>query len=234
VGDVLRLAPAKEYQAGSAFSLSSVALGSDIAFSTYFRFRISQSGGISDADGLGADGIVFVLQTVSNTAGGAGGGIGYMGLQPSIGVEFDTWNNGDWDNYNGNHIGINLHGSMDSFEHVVYPIRFNNSEIWHAWVDYSGQTQELEVRLGNNYTRPADPVLSYMVDLAQEIAPQAYVGFTAGTGSAYGDHDILSWEFRNTFSPIDPEQPPISVPDGASSLMLFGVALAGMRIVRRQ
>jgi hypothetical protein len=232
VGNVLRLTPTTANQSGSAFSLSPVALGSDIAFSTYFRFRISEPGGIIDADGQGADGIVFALQTVSNTAGGLGGGIGYSGLSPSVGVEFDTWNNGSGDLNNGNHIGINLNGDMASVALAPYPTRMNDGDVWHAWVDYNGLSNELEVRLGTSAARPVVPFLSHTVDLASEIAASAFVGFTSGTGSAFGNHDILSWEFRNTFDPVDPTRRPSGVPDGGGSLVLLGLALAGLGWVR--
>lgn len=44
----------------------------------------------------GADGLAFVLQQVSTNVGVVGGGIGYEGLRPSLAVEFDTYQNGDY------------------------------------------------------------------------------------------------------------------------------------------
>lgn len=86
-GRVLRLT--NNYsQSGSAFLTSPFSLASNASFSSYFEFQFTNQGR------GGADGIVFTVQTVSNTAGGGGGGIGYAGLAPSIGVEFDNWNNG--------------------------------------------------------------------------------------------------------------------------------------------
>ena len=41
----------------------------------------------------GADGIAFVIQPLASDLGGTGGGIGYQGIDPSVAVEFDTWNN---------------------------------------------------------------------------------------------------------------------------------------------
>jgi len=81
-------------QSGSAFLTNSINLANQASFSTFFTFNISHPMGISDGDGQGADGIVFVVQTVSNTAGGAGGGIGYLGINNSVGIELDTWDNG--------------------------------------------------------------------------------------------------------------------------------------------
>lgn len=46
-------------------------------------------------DGNGADGFAFVMRGVgSQDIGNVGGGIGYEGINPSIAIEYDTWNNG--------------------------------------------------------------------------------------------------------------------------------------------
>ena len=109
-GRVLRLTPALFNQSGSAFSTSQIALGAGDTFSTFFQFRFTQPGGIDPADG-----ITFTLQTVSNTAGGAGGGMGYAGLTPSVAIEFDTFNNGGNDGNSSNHIAIDIDG------HIIDP-----------------------------------------------------------------------------------------------------------------
>jgi hypothetical protein len=169
-------------QSGSAFSTSAISLAANVSFSTYFSFNISNPMGISDGDGQGADGLVFVVQTVSNTAGGPGGGIGYLGLPKSVGIEFDTWDNGSWDDNNGNHVGINLRGNIDSEVQANIGTRMNNSATWHSWVDYNGTTDLLEVRLSENSTRPVAATLSYTVDLTSVLeTTNAFVGFTSGT-----------------------------------------------------
>jgi hypothetical protein len=146
---------------------------------------------------------VFVAQTVANTAGGIGGGIGYLGLANSVGVEFDTWDNGAQDGSNGNHIGINLAGSVDSVVRQNIATRMNNGAVWYAWVDYDGASDALEVRLAQTNARPAAANITHTVDLVGVLGqPDAFVGFTSGTGSAGGDHDIRSWTFINEYNPI--------------------------------
>ncbi|MGB3429471.1 MAG: hypothetical protein WBA53_15000, partial [Burkholderiaceae bacterium] len=51
-------------QSGSAFLTNAINLADQASFSTFFTFNISNPQGISDGDGQGADGIVFVVQTV--------------------------------------------------------------------------------------------------------------------------------------------------------------------------
>jgi hypothetical protein len=228
VGPALRLTPATTGQAGSAFSTSPVTLAANVSFSSFFTFSITNSGGISDGDGVGADGLVFVVQTNSNNVGSSGGGIGYTGIPNSLGVEFDTYDNGPASgDPDGNHVNFDFGGSFSSTATAVsIPTRMNDGGIWSAWVDYDGTTNTLELRLLEGSTvRPTTALLTENVNLATVLgSTNAFVGFTSGTGSAFGDHDILSWEFRDTFNPIVTPPGTGAVPE-PSTYGVFGAAL---------
>ena len=230
-GTVLRLTPANYYQAGSAFSTTLVPLNDASSFSTAFTFRITSSGGIGDADGAGADGIAFVVQPLANNVGGVGGGIGYAGITSSLAVEFDTYNNGGIDDNDGNHVGIDENGDLNSVLLTPVSTRFNNGALWYAWIDYNGATTDLQVRLSQTSTRPTDPLLeSNSIDLSSILGQNsAYVGFTSGTGAGYGNHDIVSWQFNNTYKPIDNVG---GVPDGGSTTLLLGIGLLSLVAAR--
>lgn len=235
--NVLRLVPAAQNQLGAAFLTSPVSLGSGASFSSVFQFRISNSGGIADTDGAGGDGIVFVVQGLGSNIYGSNysGGMGYSGITNSIGIEFDTWNNTQtgsaYDGNNGNHIGLDLNGNISSAAQVNLPTgagnvdRLNNGNVWTSWVDYNGATQLLEVRLaqGTGASRPDTALLNYSLDLAGTLGTTSpYFGFTSGTGGAWGDHDILSWQ-------LDPL--PVPVP---AAFWLFGTGLLGLIGVARR
>lgn len=239
VSNVLRVTPANFGQAGSAFSQTTITLGTGNSFSTFFSFQITGSGGSADGDGLGADGITFTVQPIANTAGGAGGGIGYLGISNSVAIEFDTWNNGSGaGDPDGNHIGVDLNGSVNSVVTMPVATRLNDGGVWYAWVDYNGSV--LELRLSQTNSRPAAPTLTHAVNLAAVIGTtQAFVGFTSGTGAAFGNHDILSWVFDNSFSPIGaaptaPSQiPTLSQWAVLLSALMLGIA-AWMALARRR
>lgn len=70
----------------------SIWYANQIDLSESFELEFLMSYGAVDLNG--ADGMVFVMQTVGTFAmGGAGGGMGFDGFSPSFGVEFDTYQN---------------------------------------------------------------------------------------------------------------------------------------------
>jgi hypothetical protein len=213
-GAVLRLASADYWQSGSAFSTVTVNAST---FSTHFRFRISDRGGtlFDDNTVVGADGLVFVVQPVSASIGGAGEGIGYEGISPSVGVEFDTWHNSYNNDPDSNHLGIDLNGNVDhgpgSPNTLGVTPDFDDGNIWDAWIDYDGTT--LEVRANQTGVRPVAAMLSENLNISSQLGgvTDAYVGFTAGTGWDWGNHDIISWEYRDEYAPISGVPEPSTV-----------------------
>jgi len=186
---VLRLLDGLGSQAASAFWTVPVSLddGDRVSFSTEFRFRMSEP-----VNG-GADGIVLLLATTPAAVGGMGGGIGYSGVDNSVGIEFDDWHNGCCDP-NANHAGIGIDGEVDTVIEMPLAINLDSGAVWTAWVDYDADTETLEVRANDTGVRPVDPLLSYQVDIVEVLGQsEAYFGFTSASGYASGNFDIYSW-----------------------------------------
>ncbi len=171
------------------------------------------------------------MQTLGNNVGGLGGGIGYDGINNSIAVEFDTWNNGSIDDFSSNHIGIDVNGNIDSVVLAeVTEADMNDGDIWNAWVDYNSVTQLLEARLTRSSTRPALAMIAYTIDLASVLGTtNAFVGFTSGTGAAFANHDVLTWTLEDRFAPIGGG----TVPE-PGTLMLLGTGLALGRLMQKK
>lgn len=224
-------------QGSSAFLTNTFSLASNASFSTFFRFQMTNPTGIGDTDGVGADGIVFAIQTVSNTAGGGGGGIGFQGISPSVGVEFDTFNNGAQDQNDPNHIGIDTNGNMTSIALTHISPRFNDGGVWFAWVDYDGVAKRLEGRVNKTGVRPASPDVSSIVDLPAILGTNnVFVGFTSGCGAGGNTHEIISWQLVGSFQPIDGATPTPTVSAVVPTLSLpmlafLGLALAGVALL---
>ena len=233
-GNMLTLTPAEEGQAGTAWSLVKVHLGNQASFSTVFTFDIKDRGGLAN----GADGLTFTLQNNSNSTGGSGGGIGYGGIPHSATVEFDTYENDEYGDPSSNHVGINVNGVLTSLTTANVSPDFDNGGSWWAWVDYDGVTGNLAVRWAQNSMRPNDPMLSWAMSLPQILGTttspveDAYVGFTAGTGAGWGQHNITSWNFEDSFDPNGAPLP-TTTPEPAS-LVLLATGLGVLGFVRRR
>ncbi len=99
------LTNAQAFEAGSVWYLNKVNLNQP--FDLYFQINL----GCKDADG--ADGMAFVLQQVSTSVGSSGAGLGYSGIQPSLTVEFDTWQNGDLNDPTFDHMSMMRNGNVN-------------------------------------------------------------------------------------------------------------------------
>jgi Legume lectin domain len=223
---LMRLTPSRFFKSGSVFSTNAITFGPSYGFSTRFTFNMNtQRGG-------GADGIVFVIQPRGNSVGGSGGGIGYGGITKSLGVEYDTFSNGAIDEFSNNHIGIDLNGSLNSLvQNNALPFIMDSGKDLTSWIDYNGTTKTIEVRLNNSNVRPLSAILSYNFDLAATIGTtNAFVGFTSGTGGGAANHDLINWEFRDSFAPIIGG----AVPEpGTWGFIITGFAIVGGVLRRR-
>ncbi|MCP4347999.1 MAG: hypothetical protein GY795_21045 [Desulfobacterales bacterium] len=191
-GIVLRITSAESWQGGSFFSKSPLNVSE---FSSFFKFRITQPGGVIDKSGeSGADWLRFVVQAVGTSLGSTGE------IGGSIGAEFDIFQN-NWDP-SSNHIAIDTAGSLShkaDFSDTAYvSTKFDNGKIWYSWVDYDGTV--LELRVSQTQTRPSEPTLSMEVDIPEIIGQNiAYAGFISATGDGWANHDILYWEYRDAY-----------------------------------
>lgn len=229
--NVLRLTPAAEGQAGSAYSIDPILLTGTYAFSTGFTFNINSPGGLAPADGF-----VFTIQPISNSVGTGGSGIGIGGIPRSFGIEFDTFpafGNDPATDHVAVDFGemLDVNGDLASAATAELPSGYLSSGAdLTAWIDYDGAN--LEVRLGSAFDpRPLSALLTYQFDLASVIGGDAaYVGFTSATGSGYENHDIVNWQFRDTFAPITSD-----VPEPANwAMFIAGFGLIGAALRRRR
>ena len=212
-GTVLRLTPALKNQDGAAYSTTPVTLGNNATFSTQFQFRFSQAGGTKPADG-----ITFVLATNATGLGSNGYGMGYQGVSGnSVAIEFDTYDNTNIvfnDGNSSNHVAIDTNGNLTNTNLTnVYGKAtcdfssgnpntaagcMSNGDLWTVNINYDGS--KLTVTLtdpaeGSSFTA----INGYAINLASVLGQNtAYVGFTAGTGNGFENHDIVSWTFANT------------------------------------
>lgn len=166
-GSSIRLTPNQQYTTGSAFLVNPFTLGSNFGFNAYFNFTLGAGG----RSARHADGFTFTLQTLSNKAGASGGNLGFGGINPSLGVEFDTYHNPVNNDPNDNHVAFVTNGILthDPSAPVIPPVLMYDGGTYHVWVDYNGTT--MEVRMNTKVDRStAVLLLSKAIDLKSVMA----------------------------------------------------------------
>jgi hypothetical protein len=183
---VLRLTPGGFRQSGSAWAKPKLDL--DQSFESQFKVYLHHG------SAPGADGIAFLVQSDGPRAlGGWGGGLGYRGIKDSVAVEFDTFRNGT--DPSANHTAVVLHGNPDFHAAVGEPSIPLYGEPFWARINYDAAGHDLRIYVRSLQAGAEEELaLEAPIDLAAEVgANSAWVGFTAGTGTAYSKQDIYSW-----------------------------------------
>lgn len=104
-GDCYQVTPNAPWQNSTMWNNTQIDLTQD--FSMQFTLNLGPDDG-------GADGLVFVLQRIGTTAiGASGGGMGYSSFGTSVGIEFDTFYNPEYNDPVFDHVAIEVNGDVD-------------------------------------------------------------------------------------------------------------------------
>ncbi len=234
-GDRLALTTPAVNQNSAAWLTRPIAFGSDYTFSASMVYDIHTPGGtFADSDGLGGEGMVFVLQSNDNNVLGLGGG--GLGIDNTgstfLAIELDSVATGSFDPDDSlpSHLGVTTN-AQGSVERVRIP-RFNGNAFFagqpgpgvnliYLWVEYNGLSQQLDVYMSSTETRPDDPTLTTSVDLTELFGgdPQLYAGWTASTSDAFNGHDVLSWNILTGVGELGREAESFSVSAAVDALV---------------
>src|SRR5262249_352504 len=145
---------------------------------------------LHDTGDASADSLSFVIQNDPRglaALGAGGGGGGYAGITHSIAIKFDLWTNNTHVPTTGLFINGQSPSTSDqspsgSQDVTVTGLSFASGHPIQVTLFYDGTTlDETLIDLTTNATFTH----TYALNLAQVIGgPQAYVGFTGGTGGA--------------------------------------------------
>ncbi|KAK8527093.1 hypothetical protein V6N12_054319 [Hibiscus sabdariffa] len=193
------------------------------SFSTSFSFAIN-----SLNPGSFGDGLTFFLSPDNQILGSPGG---YLGLvnssQPNqnkfLAVEFDTKLDTEFDDPNGNHVGLDI-DELDSIvtaDPVLQNIDLRSGNLITAWIDYKNDRRVLNVFLSYSTLKPPTPLLSVDIDLSHYLNDDMFVGFSASTEGSTEVHLIHSWRFETFgFLPVRPKSHPHNVSDSSVTEIL--------------
>ncbi|RZC93635.1 hypothetical protein C5167_007672 [Papaver somniferum] len=214
--------------------------GNVFSFSTTFVFSI-----IPEIEGVSGQGIAFVIAPKRELPGARSST--YLGLFNStnngektnhvVAVELDTIYNKDFDDIDGEHVGIDINDLNSDISalsgYTDNNGRFNNLSLIsgypiQVWVEYDGGGKKLNVTIApNNVRKPDAPLISYDRDLSDIILDNMYVGFSSSTSFVLTSHYIMGWSFKiNGEAPqLDLDKLPDLPKRKASKSLLFGVEL---------
>jgi gliding motility-associated-like protein len=168
------------FQSGSAWNRTLFDLNNP------FDFRFSVNLGCKDA--TGADGIVFMLQQQSTSLGASGGGMGFDGVQPSVGILLDTWQNLENNDPVFDHISIQANGVLSHGTDLAGPVRASASSdniedcAWHILrITWDPVTQWLRAYFDGSMRVEAQVNL---IGTIFNNNPNVFWGFTAATGGS--------------------------------------------------
>ncbi|OVA18115.1 Protein kinase domain [Macleaya cordata] len=168
------------------------------SFSTFFSFSISNLNPSSVGGGL-----AFLISPDDETIGESGGLLGLKGSEKGfVGVEFDTLMDLEFDDINGNHVGLDLNSliSAQVVDLDTVEIDLKSGNLVNAWIDYDGPTQMFNVSVSYSNLRPKKPLFSFHVDLNRFVKDFMFVGFSGSTQGSTESHSIEWWSFSSSFS----------------------------------
>jgi hypothetical protein len=215
--------------ASSAFIAS--AFSSASTFTSSFTFTMTGTGFDPQADGL-----TFMIQNNAAGAGalgGGGGGIGADGIDHSVGVGFQSWDNDhatiftDGDVFGGTMplFSDNPDDPDNPFKHPNFLLGGNALNVVNVSVAYDGTTLSYSA-LNTSTGQAISDSLAF--DLAS-LGPQVYFGFTGATGLSYSIEDVSDWDL----AVVGPATG--GVPEPASwGLMIVGFGGMGAVLRRRR
>ena len=211
-GILIQMTPAQKYQRASIWFGEKQYIQD--GFETTFQFQIKKTGAVS------ADAIVFVIQNDNREAiGSSGGHLGYgysdgwetthegedRAIKNSLAIEFDTFENIEFGDPNNNHISIHTNGKDANSSDHRYSLgsetelpSLSDGEIHAVKITYV--PGELRVYLDE----AVEPVLVVSLILADTLnlsSGEAWLGFTAATGGAVQNTNLISWTAEAEKSP---------------------------------
>ncbi|CAH1000273.1 hypothetical protein LEM8419_01423 [Neolewinella maritima] len=179
--ECIRLTPATPYVTGSAWFQNPMDLE--------YPFELTVDLVLGENNDLGADGIVFVFHPTMQT-GYRGEGMGFAGLYPSLGIEFDTYQNIHLGDPVEDHVAVMVHGQLHHGRSLAGPTSVPNLENGGKrplTVSWSPGTQTLQVTLDGELRA------SYTGDIIANVFggnSKVYWGATAATGRKMNFQDV--------------------------------------------
>ncbi|GFP83758.1 L-type lectin-domain containing receptor kinase viii.1 [Phtheirospermum japonicum] len=171
------------------------------SFSTFFSFSVANLNPSSIGGGL-----AFVISPDDEYVGDAGGFMGIAdakgGQSGVVAVEFDTLMDVEFEDINGNHVGLDLNSMVSTrvTDLDTTGVDLKSGDLVNSWIDYSGSTRVIKVYVSYSNLKPKEPVLVSTFNLSDYIVDDfMFVGFSGSTQGSTEIHSIEWWSFTSSF-----------------------------------
>ncbi|OIW02638.1 hypothetical protein TanjilG_24089 [Lupinus angustifolius] len=178
---------------------------SPASFTTFFSFSVINLNPSSIGGGL-----AFLLSPDDDSMGDAGGFLGLGGGGSFVAVEFDTLMDEEFNDINGNHVGVNLNTMVSTqvCDLGDIGIDLKSGDTVNAWIDFDGSNKGLSVWVSYSNLKPKEPVLTLNLDVDQLFNDFMYVGFSGSTQGSTEVHSVEWWSFNSSFDSSGASPPP--------------------------
>nr|XP_010929872.1 L-type lectin-domain containing receptor kinase S.1 [Elaeis guineensis] len=206
------------------------------SFSTSFVFSI-----LPDIPSSPGFGLAFVLSNSTSPPGAISGQ--YFGIfsnstrqspAPLLAVEFDTGQNPEFNDPDGNHVGIDLNFIQSAKTHSAgyyrngssglefIPLDMRSGKNIRAWIEFDGPQFQINVTIAAaEDPRPPQPLISYTdPQIANYVSPEMFVGFSASKVKWVEAQRILAWSLSDTGGAareLNTSNLPVFLPQSSSS-----------------
>ncbi|KAH7306737.1 hypothetical protein KP509_22G027300 [Ceratopteris richardii] len=149
--------------------------------------------------------MAFIIVPDNYTVGSSGKQLGAFTPETvgpddnTFAVEFDTWENTDVHDPNGNHVGLDLK-NITSFVYnnaSSVGVQLNDGSVITAWIKYNGTLKNLQVSISTDSMEPIMPLIDANVSFTGIFNEYMYVGFSGSTGLSNESHTLMSWTFSS-------------------------------------
>ncbi|KAG4945599.1 L-type lectin-domain containing receptor kinase VII.1 [Glycine soja] len=181
-------------------------------------------------DTLPGHGLVFIFTPITGIHGTSSAQhLGLFNLTNNgnssnhvFGVEFDVFQNQEFDDINANHVGIDINSLKSYVSHDAgyWPdggdksfkeLALNSGENYQVWIDYEDSWVNVTMA-PVGMKRPSRPLFNVSLNLSQVFEDEMFVGFTSATGQLVESHKILGWSFSNENFSLSDELITIGLP----------------------
>ncbi|KAK8666028.1 hypothetical protein V6N13_006181 [Hibiscus sabdariffa] len=182
---------------------------SPCSFSTFFSFSVTNLNPSSIGGGL-----AFVISPDGEFVGAAGGSLGLLDDKGQasgfVAVEFDTLMDVEFNDINGNHVGLDLNSLVSSQvgDLGALDIDLKSGDLINSWIEYDSSSGVFNISVSYSNLKPKEPMLSFPLNLDQYVNDFMYVGFSGSTQGSTEVHSIEWWSFSSSFESTSSPPPP--------------------------